>query len=164
MTNPLVFFHFENDNNINAWNIVNDVVMGGRSTADFSLDQNGHAVFTGEVSLDNYGGFASVRHRFPEKEIKGLTQAVIRLKGDGKRYQFRVKAGSYDRHSYIIYFETTGDWQTVTIPLKELYPTFRGRQLNMPDYAAEQLSEIAFLIGNKKEETFRLELKEIRFE
>ena len=164
MIPPLTIFHFQKESTLQNWAVVNDVVMGGRSTADFALNKAGHAVFSGTVSLENNGGFASVRYRFPAEAIQGYTKAIIKLKGDGKRYQFRVKANANDRHSYITYFQTTGEWQTLDISLLELYPTFRGKRLDMPNFAAEKLTEIAFLIGNKADESFRLELELLRLE
>ena len=45
-----------------------------------------------------------------------------------------------------------------------MYPTFRGRTLDMPDYPGETLAEIAFFIANKKAENFRLEIDQIGLE
>jgi hypothetical protein len=89
---------------------------------------------------------------------------IIRLKGDGNRYQFRAKTSSYDRHSYIQYFETNGEWQEIEIALNEMYPTFRGMKLRMPNFPGEEVSEIAFLIGNKKEQEFQLTIDYIQLQ
>lgn len=97
-----------------------------------------------------------MRYTFDEINVDGYTTCKLRLRGDGKRYQFRVKSDSYDRHSYIAEFETSGEWQTVEIPLISMYPSFRGRKLQTPDYPGEAMEEIAILIGNKKEESFQL--------
>jgi hypothetical protein len=43
------------------WEIINDVVMGGVSSSHVVISENGAALFQGEVSLENYGGFASMR-------------------------------------------------------------------------------------------------------
>lgn len=157
----MTIFNFDRESDLQDWLVVDDVVMGGRSDGRFYLSEEGHGVFTGEVSLENNGGFSSVRYRFQPKEVTGFSKAVIRLRGDSKRYQFRVKSDGYDRHSYVSYFQTTGEWQTVEIPLAEMYPTFRGRTLRMPNYPAERLSEVAFLIANKRAEPFRLEIDSI---
>ena len=94
-------------------------------------------------------------------ELDGQKMVLVRLKGDGKRYQFRLKENRFDRHSYVYYFETTGDWQTIEIPFDAMYPSFRGQKLDMPNYSAEKMSEICFLIANYKKEEFRLVIDEI---
>jgi hypothetical protein len=156
-----IIFNFEKDANIDNWVIVNDVVMGGRSTAQFKLDDKGNGVFKGHVSLENNGGFASLRYRFDAMVVENFKYIKMKVKGDGKRYQFRIKASAYDRHSYICYFDTNKEWQNITIPIHELFPSFRGYQLDMPNFDKAQIEEIAFLIGNKKEEKFQLEIDKI---
>lgn len=160
----LDLYDFTVQSRASDWVVVDDVVMGGRSEGHFSINEAGHGVFKGRVSLENNGGFSSIRHRCQQKEIDGYSKAVIRLKGDGRQYQFRVKSSAADRHSYITYFQTSGNWQEVEIELKELYPSWRGMKLNMPDFPAENIAEIAFLIANKQAESFRLEIDCITLE
>ncbi|MHA7057648.1 CIA30 family protein [Aquimarina sp. M1] len=161
MTSSLVIYDFEKNSNLSNWNVVDDGVMGGLSNGNLEINPTGNAVFSGTVSLENNGGFSSIRYRFDTKKVKRYTRAFIRLKGDQKRYQFRIKNSINDRHSYIAPFKTTGDWQTIEIILSEMYPAFRGRELDIPNYPSEQMQEIAFLIGNKKAENFRLEIDAI---
>lgn len=160
----MLLFDFSKDSDLSNWSVVDDVVMGGRSDGKFELNESGHAVFQGKVSLENNGGFSSVRYRFSQKNIVGHTKMLLRLKGDGKHYQFRVKSNKYDRHSYIYHFETTGEWQTVEVPLSDMIPSFRGRKLDIPNYPGKVLEEVAFLISNKTAETFRMEIDIIGLE
>lgn len=157
-------FDFEQNGDLSNWRVVDDVVMGGRSDGNLMINEEGNGVFYGKVSLENYGGFSSVRYRFEQIEVSKYKTCKIRLRGDSKKYQFRAKTNVYDRHSYIHYFQTSGEWEIIKIPLKEMYPTFRGMELNMPNYPTEQMAEIAFLIGNKKAEEFRLEVDWIGLE
>ena len=157
----MIIFDFNSTSNMNTWNVVDDVVMGGVSSGEMRLTKSGTALFSGSVSTENYGGFSSVRHRTSVKEVKEYSNLVLRVKGDGKRYQIRVKASRFHYHSYISYFETTSDWQTITIPLKEMYPTFRGRKLTMDNFDFDTITEIALLIGNKRNENFALEIDKI---
>ncbi|MGB5275062.1 MAG: CIA30 family protein [Flavobacteriaceae bacterium] len=159
-----MIFNFEANADISKWQVVNDGVMGGRSQSAFYLNDAGHGVFEGTVSLENNGGFASVRHRFDAIVNKDCQYVAIRLKGDGKRYQFRVKSTLDQRHSYIAYVETSGAWQTIILPLQNLYPAFRGQKLALPNFDGKNLSEIAFLIGNKNAEAFHLEMDWIRLQ
>jgi hypothetical protein len=159
--NCMVLFDFNTEHDTADWVVIDDVVMGGQSMGHFTVSSSGHAVFSGNVSLENNGGFSSVRYQFEQKEIEGYTKITIRLKGDGKRYQFRVKADKYHRHSYIFNFQTSGDWQTIEIPLMQMTPSFRGRKLEMPNYDGQLIEEVAFLIANKQEQEFRLEIDKL---
>ncbi|MFC3879722.1 CIA30 family protein [Algoriphagus namhaensis] len=161
MLSPLVLVDFSNDPETSRWYIVDDGVMGGRSQGNFSITKKGVAVFEGTVSLENNGGFSSLRYRLPKTQEITQKSAKLYLKGDGKNYQFRIKRSSRDYHSYIFDFQTSGEWEEVIVPLEKMYPAFRGRNLAMEDYPADQIEEITFLIGNKKPESFRLEISKI---
>lgn len=162
--NSLMLFDFTSASDWSVWEIENDVVMGGKSSSELSKSEEGHAVFTGYVSLENDGGFASMQYHFDPKDIRGYEKAIIRLKGDGKAYQFRIKADLNERASYIFTFQTTGEWQTIEIPLSKMQPWYRGNKLNQPNFNADQIQEIRFMIGNGKAESFRLEIEKIELE
>jgi len=53
------------------WNVVNDGVMGGLSKGSKKITKNS-LLFMGEVSLDNNGGFSSLRKSFSEVDISNL--------------------------------------------------------------------------------------------
>lgn len=164
MVQASTIFDFNKKADITNWKIVDDVVMGGRSTGKFYVNQEGNAVFEGSVSLENNGGFSSLRYRFDEISTISHSKIVLKVKGDGKDYQFRVKNKSSDYYSYISSFTSSKDWQTIELPLADMYPAFRGRKLNSPNYNSDSIEEIAILIGNKKEELFRLEIDNIVLE
>ncbi len=159
-----IIFEFNKNTNIANWRVVDDGVMGGRSQGNFKLNENGFGEFFGKVSLENNGGFSSLRYRFLAKEVKSYKYILLRVKGDSKNYQFRVKDEVYNRYSFIHNFETSGAWQTIRIPLSEMYPAFRGRKLRMQNFSSKTVEEIAFLIGNKKEQNFTLEIDSIKFQ
>jgi hypothetical protein len=151
-----IIFNFTQNSDISSWRVVDDVVMGGRSSGSFELSKDGHGVFSGEVSLENNGGFSSVRYSFNKLKVNSEMKVVLKIKGDGKDYQFRVKHYANDAHSYITTFQTSGDWETIEIPLKDLFPSFRGRTLDMPNFNHDSMEQIAFLIANKRAESFEL--------
>lgn len=160
MMRSLIIYDFSTNSNLNDWIIIDDVVMGGVSDGNFSINDEGNGVFSGYVSLENNGGFSSVRHYCNIKTSKdGIV--VLHLKGDGKSYQFRVKDKRNQYYSYITTFKTSGEWETIEIELKNLYPSFRGRRLNLTKFEANTIEEIAFLIANNKNESFVLELDKI---
>ena len=154
---PNFIYDFTSDSQ-KDWQIVDDRVMGGVSQGGYTINQEGNGVFSGHVSLDNNGGFSSLMHPMDDFQIGDAKKVVLRLKGDKKSYQFRLKVKNSDSHSFIQTFETNGEWQEIEIPLNSFYASFRGRKMDMPNFSAEQIQEIRFLIANYKEEDFRLEI------
>ena len=164
LMNTTTLFDFSKTSNLDNWKIVDDVVMGGRSNGSFEINKDGHGKFSGNISLENNGGFSSLRYNFKIKDASAHSKVILHLKGDGKTYQFRIKQSARDYASYIYEFETTTDWMTIEIPFNEMYPGFRGRKLNQPNFQGQQMEEIAFLIGNKKEQSFELLIDKIELE
>lgn len=157
----LVLFVFSSNSEKNSWNVVDDEVMGGKSSSEFFINNEGNGIFKGNVSLENNGGFSSIQHVLKSVSLDGKTIFKIRLKGDGKKYQFRVKSKRSDYYSYIYEFQTKTEWETTEIPISEMKASFRGRKLDIPNYDAKTLEEMAFLISNKKVESFELLLDKI---
>ena len=119
------------------------------------IDDNGNGVFYGFVSLENYGGFTSIRLR-KKVQLKNYNKIVLRVFGDNKQYQLRIKTRNRDRHVYVKNFYAESKWKEIEIDLKSMRPQFRGRKLNMSNFNNRSIEEIGILIGNKTEEEFRL--------
>lgn len=158
---PQILFDFKKNSDLKNWIIVDDGVMGGKSAGTFKLSPEGHGVFEGTISLENYGGFSSVRYTFNRLFINESTKVILKLKGDSKKYQFRVKSNSEDYYSYISTFSTSGEWEEIELLLKDMYPSFRGRKLDQPNFSNDYIEEIAFLIANKRQENFKLLIDKI---
>jgi hypothetical protein len=146
---------------VEAWYVVNDGVMGGLSSSAMSHEEGDIAVFEGNLSLENNGGFASVRTEIAEGALEGATALILKLRGDGKRYQLRLRMGrSFDGVAYAASFQTTADeWGTVEIPLELFLPTFRGyvpRDAEPLD--AGRVRQIGLMLTDKQEGPFRLEI------
>jgi uncharacterized protein YbjT (DUF2867 family) len=157
-------FNFQTITNSAAWQIVNDNVMGGVSTSDFRLT-NGAAVFQGEVSLANNGGFASVRSLPASHELAGCDAFIIRAYGDGHRYKFTVRMDqSFDSAIYQTSFTPKpGEWTEHRLPMKQFVPTFRGRVLSGEQpLDPAKVTSVGFLISDKQAGPFRLEIDWIK--
>ncbi len=114
----------------NVWGAIDDVVMGGVSQSNIQLS-SGNALFYGNVSTENSGGFASVRTKNfdPSFNLSGYEGIEIRVKGDGQRYKFLLRTEtSWDGIAYSYSFNTEADtWINVKIPFTELTPVFRAK-------------------------------------
>jgi hypothetical protein len=151
-----VLFDFTDPAAMRGWQVEDDGVMGGVS--------RGNMVFHGDVSLENNGGFSSIQNNFNPLDVSGYQHAILRLKGDGKDYRFIVESDPKARHYYVAEFGTSGEWQEIKIPLRTMYPMRRGDRLDLPDYPAETLSQVRFMIANGRAESFRIEIASIRLE
>lgn len=149
-------YTFDSQANIKEWRIVNDGVMGGISTSSIILNDVGHGQFSGHVSLANNGGFASVQLNTRIKVESEKKYIVLRIKGDGKRYEFRLKGEISQSESYVNQFATSGKWETIKLNINEFYPSYRGRKLSIPNFNFENIEQLSFLISNKQEEDFEL--------
>jgi hypothetical protein len=127
-----ILFDFSQPANVSSqtWGALDDVVMGGVSSSSFQT-QEGAALFTGNVSTANSGGFASVRTRNfdPPLNLSTYSGLELQVKGDGQRYKFLIRdEDSWDSVAYSYSFDTTdNEWATVRIPFNETVPVFRAK-------------------------------------
>ncbi len=165
--------HHDNMNTFNfnqlkqdQYMILNDGVMGGRSQSQLIKDE-GAANFSGTVSLENNGGFASVRMIWPfisDDQATSATVLSLKVKGDGLRYQFRLRTNrGFDGAAYSYAFDTVKDQeQTVYIPVDQFVPTFRGRVLrDMPQLRFADVQQMGVLISDKQVGGFSIELYQV---
>ena len=143
------------------WGIVNDGVMGGVSQSEITITDESNAVFRGNLSLENNGGFASVRTNPGDYQLAGYAAITARVRGDGRTYQLRLRTDDrFDGISYQSEFQTAaGEWITVKLPFSEFLATFRGRRVpDAPVLAPGRIRQIGFLIADRKEGPFELEI------
>lgn len=146
---------------VGEWFVVNDGVMGGRSSSALTAESDGVALFEGYLSLENNGGFASVRTRVPANALAGASRIILRVRGDGKRYQVRLRTdGRFDGIAFGASFDTTaGRWSTVELPLQSFEPTFRGyRPPGVGPLDPSQISQVGIMLTDGQEGRFRLEM------
>ena len=120
----VVLIDFDDAAAVSGWTTVNDPVMGGRSTSQVGFGEGG-LVFSGSISLENNGGFASARGpQDPDigRRASGATALRIRAVGDGKTYVLRVGAGGQP-WSYIQRFTTqAGVQRSYDLPIGGFQP------------------------------------------
>jgi len=156
-----VLFDFDTTSDAQKWSSVNDNVMGGRSDGTFRLAPEGTLEFYGNLSLENRGGFASVRSKPAKMAVTDFDALNIRVRGDGRPYYCYLRV-SDDRssYSYRAKFDTeAGSWQEIRLPLRRFQATWRGRTLkDAPVLDAKEIRSVGFLIADKKAGPFKLEV------
>jgi NADH dehydrogenase [ubiquinone] 1 alpha subcomplex assembly factor 1 len=149
------------------WYAVNDGVMGGESRGGPEI-VDGQLVFSGQISLENNGGFSSVKSSGHEFDVSAFHTLRLRVKGDGRSYQLRLYTDARYGHSPIAYtaeFPTlAGEWTESVIVISQLSPRFRGRPLSGPPLDVEHVEAIGLLLGDKCAGEFELRVEWIRAE
>lgn len=149
-----------------AWRVVDDGVMGGRSEGEISFSDSGILRFNGKLSLENNGGFSSLRTGNLELDLGGAKGLVARVKGDGRSYQMRL--GTDARYlgmevSFMAEFPTeVGEWTEVRVPFSEFAGSFRGRTLKDKVLDPSKIRRVGLLLGDKKAGPFELQVDWIR--
>jgi NADH dehydrogenase [ubiquinone] 1 alpha subcomplex assembly factor 1 len=143
------------------WQAVNDGVMGGVSEGRFKITADKTMEFSGRLSLENNGGFASVRTKLTNFDIHGGDTLVVRVKGDGREYVLNIYTKSRRMaFSYRAPLPTTRDeWTEVSVPLDEFIPTsFGNRVQGMGPVEPDQINSLGFMLSDKKPGPFKLEV------
>ncbi len=159
-------FNFETPAEVPTWRAENDGVMGGFSSGKGKIE-GGSLIFSGELSLQKNGGFASLQTDdglWNGGDAEGFT---LRVKGDGRTYQFRVATEATHRGSRIDYkanFETVDEeWTEVTVRFADMIPSWRGQELDGPALDTSNLRQLRILLGDKKAGPFELRVDWIQF-
>lgn len=144
---------------------VDDRVMGGRSRSRFRLSEDGTGIFEGVVSLENQGGFASVRAGIENVDLGSAKGVVIRAKGDGARYRLALRNDR--RMAGINYFHDchppADEWAEIALPFTGFRPSLRGRTPpQAPPLDPRRIRQIGFMIADGQAGPFRLEVAWVR--
>ncbi|MBS9402254.1 CIA30 family protein [Halomonas sp. TRM85114] len=142
------------------WRAINDDVMGGVSRGNMR-GEGGVGVFSGELSLEHGGGFASVRRDPEDFQLGADSGLMLYVRGDGRRYQLRLYNNQlFDGAAYRALFQPPADeWQHISLPWHEFEAVFRGRRLeDAPPLDPETIQKVGLLIADRQPGPFRLEV------
>ena len=158
-----VLASFAADDAVKAWNSVNDGVMGGVSKGGASRTEQGTLLFSGELSLANNGGFASIRTEPRSLGLADSSAIVVKARGDGRTYSIELRvAGQMGASSYRAYLPTSaGQWQETRISLKDFKPQAFGRALPFKAVNPANVDSIGFTLADKKAGPFKLEIESV---
>ena len=162
--NQPVLFDFSKPDAAEQWQTVNDGVMGGISDGRFRINEDEQMEFYGTLSLENNGGFASVRSKPMSLGIRSGDTVTARVRGDGREYSLNLYvprgAGGY---SFRQFFKTKRDeWIEVSFPVEKFVATYRGRVFPNQKLDPSKVNSVGFLLGDKKAGPFKLEVDWIK--
>ena len=156
-----VLFEFTGSDPSPEWRATNDTVMGGVSVGKAELTKEGMD-FSGHLSLENNGGFASV-HMGVELDLSDYSGMRLKVLGDGRVYQLRFESDAIHRQRWPVSFrgdfETVdGEWTEVFISFSELSQTWRGSRLAGHNFSKDDIRRIAFMLADGQAGEFTLKV------
>ena len=160
-----VLFDFSNQDATSDWFNQNDTVMGGVSDSATTW-VDGHLVFSGNLSLDNNGGFTStfgpINDQLPTL-MSGAEAIVVTARGDGKTYLMQIR--NYDNTRYIQRFTTVADIeQDYVLPLAN-FESVDWRLSVIPNATpidTTTIGQLGFYLLDKQVGPFELAISMIR--
>jgi len=149
------------------WVSVNDNVMGGISEGRFRITDDKTLEFSGKISLENRGGFASIRTTSAQLGLDGYDTIALRVKGDGRTYYLDLRTSTRAAAaSYRASVRTQKDaWQETRILLKDFeYAVFGRRVKGAKPLRPDRIQSVGFTLADKQAGPFRLEVAWIKAE
>ncbi len=155
---------FESPDSLQGWFSVNDGVMGGVSKGGFELTERKTLLFSGDLSLENSGGFASIRTKPTALNLAGTKGISVKALGDGRKYWVGLHTdGQFSARSYRAYLPTTAGELTETfIPIADFKLQAFGRQLPGGPVDPAAIAAVGFTIADKKAGPFELEIESVK--
>ena len=156
---------FAGPDSAQKWQAVNDGVMGGVSDGRFRITPESTLEFFGTLSLENNGGFASVRTKPADLDIKAGDDLVIRVKGDGREYVLNLYTKTRRMaFSYRAPLPTVkNEWTEVAVPLEDFIPTsFGNRVQGMGPVEPDEITSIGFMLSDKKAGPFKMKVEWVK--
>ncbi|MCX5691047.1 MAG: CIA30 family protein [Planctomycetota bacterium] len=154
------------DAGVSGWGTVLDGVMGGRSTGRVTQPEAGILRFSGELSLENNGGFSRTQTTVPESSFQGATGIEARVRGDGRTYQFDVRCSDVRMMagSFQVKFDTVaGEWVTLRLPFEDFKLYSFGRLVgNAPKLTPARVESVGVTLADKKPGAFQIDIDFVR--
>jgi NADH dehydrogenase [ubiquinone] 1 alpha subcomplex assembly factor 1 len=160
---PTAIIDFQQSQELNNWVIVNDTVMGGRSRTLLNINDS-YLSFSGILSLENNGGFASIRRVSNGKAWLSDNPIQIQVKGDGREYQLRFRTNQrLDGVHYVVSFKTkAGEASVFQFNQSDFVPQFRGRFVrDTPALDFADIKQIGLMLADGNPGEFMLLVERI---
>ena len=164
---PQTLFDFTGADAAKVWQNVNDGVMGGVSEGKFKITDKKTLEFFGTLSLENNGGFASVRTKAKKLGLEKGDALIAKVRGDGREYTLNFYVNKpLIAFSYRATVQTKKDeWIEVKVRLDKFEATSFGRVVkDAGPVAPKEINALGFMLSDKKAGPFKMEIEWIKVE
>lgn len=151
----------------NTWAVINDVVMGGRSLGKVNFENNSMH-FKGSISLENNGGFSSLKSPFSTFNLSAQKRVEIRYRSSEIPMAITMEVSrawyeTYYRHALP---STEGEWKTLKLSLNDFQGQSVGRKTGtmLGKNELERIIRLGFINEGKGPGEFDFEVDYLTFE
>ena len=148
------------------WQIVNDGVMGGKSQSSAVLTDSS-ILFKGYISLENNGGFASLRGPFATMDLQNSKQIKIKYKSKGQLLSITLANSRlwYKPFGKFTLDSTGNEWRIAVVKLNNFkefaYGSSTGKSIGKNFIST--IKRVGFIVNNKIQGGFEIEVDYLKF-
>ena len=158
-------FNFGKEKDGANWGVINDGVMGGLSKGKAYMKENS-LFFSGTISLENNGGFTSLRAPYERMDLSAFEYIEVRYKSTGRSCAISLDQSTrFWLPNHKLRLPLSEDWAVLRIPLKELNEYRMGRKTGrrMTKDKASSVIRIGIITDSKEAGDFAFEIDYIKF-
>jgi hypothetical protein len=165
--NDLEFNFGNSQNQINDWVVISDNVMGGVTKSKLEFTEN-TMVLSGNISLDNFGGFSSVKTKFSNFDLSEYKGVKIKFRSTNQNFAFTLedsKNWTLPNFKGEFLSSKSNTWEEKTIYFKD----FKEYQIGEPtgnklkQTSLKKMVRLGIITTEKKEGLFSIEVDYIKF-
>ena len=154
-------------NQINNWAVISDNVMGGVTTSKLEYTEN-TMVLSGNISLANFGGFASVKTAFGQYDLSSYKGVKIRFKSTNQKFAFTLEdKKNWTQPNFKGNFSSSkpDTWEETILYFKD----FKEYRIGEPtgnklvDASLKNMVRLGIITTEKKEGPFSIEIDYVEF-
>jgi NADH dehydrogenase [ubiquinone] 1 alpha subcomplex assembly factor 1 len=166
-TNELTFNFGSGKNQINNWVMISDNIMGGVSKSKLEYTEN-TMILTGTLSLDNFGGFASVKTRFGQYDISPFQGVKIKFKASNQKFAFTLEDNNiwtFPNYKGAFFSTKPNTWEEKIVYFKDFkeYQIGEATGKTLKESSLKNMVRMGTITTEKKEGPFSIEIDYIEF-
>jgi NADH dehydrogenase [ubiquinone] 1 alpha subcomplex assembly factor 1 len=149
------------------WYVLTDQVMGGKSSSSL-LWQEKSLIWKGYLSLENNGGFASIRSPFGNNNLYTYTSIIIKYRAKNQKFALVFETSDIwwqPHYKYEFHSAASEEWKITEIPLQDFHEEVIGRKTGkmIEKNQLNKILRIGIITNAKNETNFELEIDYIKF-
>ena len=166
-TNDMILNFGNGQNQINNWVLLSDNVMGGVSKSNLEYTDN-TMILKGDISLRNFGGFASAKTPFGKYDLSQYKGVKIKFKSTNQKFAFTLEdSNNWTLPNYkgSFYSTSSNTWKETTILFKDFkeYQIGEATGKKLEDSKLKNIVRMGIITTEKKEGPFTIEVDYIEF-